>query len=328
MALTEVSRGCSRGCRFCAAGFLYLPPRERSLERLRQQVDAGRCGREKIGLVGAAVSDYPHFGELAGEILAGGGKVSVASLRLDSLAPAEVQALRLSGHKTVALAPEAGSQRLRDLINKGVDEAQIMAATRLLAEEGIPNLKLYFLVGLPGETLEDIEELLALAGRIRETWVEVQKKQGRLGAITLSVNPFIPKPFTPFQWAAMDGEKSLAAKLRRLRAGIGRLPNVSLICEPVREAVLQAFLSRADRRAGRHLPLLAAGRHLSAACRETGLDPDFYITRERGEDEIFPWEILDSGVSRAHLRREYRRGLEGKLTPRCHSGCSRCGVCG
>lgn len=328
MALTEVSRGCSRGCRFCAAGFLYLPPRERSLKQLRAQAEEGLCQRQKIGLVGAAVSDYPHFGELAGDILARGGKVSVASLRLDALQAGDVQILKASGHKTVALAPEAGSQRLRDLINKGLDEEQILAAVRLLAEEGIPNLKLYFLVGLPTETIDDIDELLALTGRIREAWLAIQKKQGWLGSITLSVNPFIPKPFTPFQWAAMDGEKSLTAKLRRLRAGVGRLPNVNFNCEAVREAALQAFLSRGDRRIGQTLPLLAAGKNLNAACRAVGIDPEFYITRERGEEEIFPWEVLDSGVSREHLWREYQCGLALKPTPRCAPGCRRCGVCG
>ncbi|MBE0597799.1 MAG: radical SAM protein [Desulfuromonadales bacterium] len=328
MALIEVSRGCSRGCRFCAAGFLYLPPRERSLENLKGQVADGLCRREKIGLVGAAVADYPHYGELADDILAQGGKVSVASLRLDALGRAEVQVLKASGHKTVSLAPEAGSQRLRDLINKGLDEEQIIEAARLLADEGIPNLKLYFLIGLPTEEMADIEELLALTGRLRQVWVAAQKKFGRVGALTLSVNPFIPKPFTPLQWAGMEADKSLAPKVRRLRAAVGRLGNTTLLVEPSRSAILQALLSRGDRRVGRLLPLLAGGSNLNAACRQAGLDPDFYVTRERGETEILPWEILDSGVSRSYLRSEYRRALEGRLTPRCAQDCRRCGVCG
>ncbi len=328
MALTEVSRGCSRGCRFCAAGYLYLPPRERSLENLLAQAEEGLCERKKVGLVGAAVSDYSQLEPLQEGILERGGTISVASLRIDSLTRPEVVALRDSGHRTVALAPEAGSQRLRDLINKGLDEGQILSAVRLLAEEGILHLKLYFLIGLPTEKDEDIEELLALTGRIREIWLEEGKKLGRLGSITLSVNPFIPKPCTPLQWSPMDSEKSLEVKMRRIRSAVARMPNTEVGFESLRSAVLQAFLSRGDRRIASTLPLLSAGRNLRAACREAGLDPAFYVTRERGEGEIFPWEVIDSGVSRDYLRREYRQGVAGRTTPRCSPGCTRCGVCG
>jgi radical SAM superfamily enzyme YgiQ (UPF0313 family) len=328
MALTEISRGCSRGCRFCAAGFLYLPPRERSLDRLLSQVEEGLCHRERVGLVGAAVSDYTRIGELEGEILARGGKVSVASLRIDSLSAKEVAALKESGHRTVSLAPEAGSQRMRDLINKGLTEHQILRAVRLLAENGILNLKLYFIIGFPLEEEEDIDELLGLTGRIRDVWLAEGKKQGRLGTITLSVNPFIPKPSTPLQWAAMEDAKSLERKMKAIRSAVARLPNTEVIFESPRAAVLQAFLSRGDRRTAHVLPHLAAGKNLKAACRAAGLEPDFYVTRERGEDETLPWEVLDSGVRRNYLWREYQRGLQGKLTPRCAPDCRRCGVCG
>ncbi len=328
MVLTEISRGCSRGCRFCAAGFLFLPPRERSLENLQRQVTEGLCQRPKQGLVGAAVSDYPQIAELEGTILAAGGKVSVASLRIDALGEAEVEALVASGHRTVALAPEAGSQRLRDLINKNLDEAQILAAVQRLAAAGIPNLKLYFLLGLPGETDADIDELLALVTRVREVWLAEGKRRGRLGHITLSVNPFIPKPFTPFQWAAMPFEAELKARIGRLRRGIARLGNTEMHCESLRAATLQALLSRGDRRVGRILPELAAGRPLKAVCAEAGFDPAFFVHRERPQQERFPWEVLDSGVKRDYLWQEYQRGLVLQLSPRCQAGCRRCGVCG
>lgn len=327
MALTEVSRGCPRGCRFCAAGYIYLPSRERSLQRLTSDIEEGLCGREKIGLVGAAVSDHSEIRSLTATIRQRGGKVSVSSLRLDALEPEEVRALKESGHRTVSLAPEAGSQRLRDLINKGISEEQIVRAARLLAEEGILNLKLYFLLGLPTETGEDLAEMLALTARLREEWLARQKLHGRLGTITLSVNPFIPKPFTPFQWAPMDGEKSLKEKIRTVRSGVSRLPNVELICESIRSAQVQAFFSRGDRRTASVIPRLAAGENLNAACRAQGLDPAFYISRERGEDEILPWEVIDNGVTRDYLRREYLRGLSGERTPPCAPGCRRCGVC-
>lgn len=328
MALTEVSRGCSRGCRFCAAGYIYLPPRERSLENLVAQVETGLCQRSKVGLVGAAVSDYPQIAELNQAILDRGGQISVASLRIDTLTAAEVAALKASGHRTVALAPEAGSQRMRDLINKNLDVAQILQAVRLLAEGGIPNLKLYFIIGLPTETEADIAELLELVQQIRALWVDEGRKRGRLGNITLSINPFIPKPFTPLQWAGMEPEKSLNNKLKLIRSGIARLGNTEVFFESLRSAQLQSLLSRGDRRLGRLLPELAAGKNLKAGCRSLGLNPDFYTTRERGADELFPWEVIDSGVSRDYLWREYQRGLAGQRTLPCQPGCQRCGVCG
>ncbi len=327
MALTEISRGCGRGCRFCAAGYIYLPPRERSLDVLLEQVDLGLCEREKVGLVGAAVSDYSRIAELDRAILDRGGKVSVASLRIDSLTAEEVAALKTSGHRTLALAPEAGSQRMRDTVNKGLTREQILDAVHLLGEGGILNLKLYFLVGLPGETDTDIAEMLDLLAEIRSIWVAEGKKQGRLGTLTISVNPFIPKPFTPFQWAGMAGEKRLKGIFQKLRAAVGRMANTEIIFESTRSAVLQALLARGDRRVGRLLPDLAAGMNLKAACRKAELDPDFYVTRERGADEIFPWEVIDSGVRREFLRGEYNEALAGRTSRRCFDGCVDCGVC-
>ncbi len=327
MALTEISRGCGRGCRFCAAGYIYLPPRERSLDVLLEQVDLGLCEREKVGLVGAAVSDYSRIAELDRAILDRGGKISVASLRIDSLTPEEVAALKASGHRTLALAPEAGSQRMRDTVNKGLSREQILAAVRLLGKGGVLNLKLYFLVGLPGESEDDIAEMLDLLTEIRAVWVEEGKKQGRLGTLTISVNPFIPKPFTPFQWAGMAPEKRLKGVFQRLRAAVGRMANTEIIFESTRSAVLQALLARGDRRVGRLLPDLSAGMNLKTACRRQGLDPDFYVTRERGTEEVFPWEIIDSGVRRDFLRREYEAALAARTSRRCFDGCVDCGVC-
>ncbi len=328
MALTEVSRGCSRGCRFCAAGFLYLPPRERGLDNLIEQIDQGLCHRDKVGLVGAAVSDYRQIEELNAAISHREGKISVSSLRIDSLNAEEVAALAESGHRTVALAPEAGSQRMRDLINKGIDESQILAAVQALAAGGIPNLKLYFLIGLPTETQDDIDGMLELVGKIREVWLSEGRKRGRLGNLTLSVNPFIPKPFTPLQWSPMEGEKSLEKKIRQIRSTVARMPNTEVIFESLRSAVLQAFLSRGDRRVAQVLQPLAEGKNLKAACRTVGLDPAFYVTRQRVRDELLPWSVIDQGIDRDYLWQEYQRALAGKFTPRCSAGCRRCGVCG
>jgi radical SAM superfamily enzyme YgiQ (UPF0313 family) len=328
MFLTEVMRGCSRGCRFCAAGYIYLPPRERSLAGLLDQVDQGLCERPQIGLVGAAVADHSRISALQQQIVARGGEVSVSSLRLDALTEVEVQQLRAAGLKTVAIAPEAGSQRMRDLINKNLDETQILHAVELLAAAGMLNLKLYFLIGLPAERDEDIEAILTLTDQIRLIWREAGRQRGQLGNVTLSVNPFIPKPATPLQWCAMAGEKELKKKLRQLQAGIGRLANVQMINEPVREAVLQALLARGDRRLGRLLPQIAAGGNLGQLLKRHGLSLDFYVTRQRGPDEIFPWDVLDQGTRRDYLWQEYEKSLAGRLTPRCFAGCERCGICG
>lgn len=327
MALTEVMRGCSRGCRFCAAGYIYLPPRERSLGNLIEQVETGLCDRKRIGLVGAAVADHGEILSLQREIAARGGEISVSSLRLDALSAAEAEQLQAAGLKTVAIAPEAGSQRMRDLINKNLDETQILHAVGLLAAAGLMNIKLYFLIGLPGETEEDVDAILQLAEKARLIWREAGRERGRLGTLTLSVNPFIPKPFTPFQWAGMAGEKSLKQKIRRLQVGVAKLPNTELISESIRSSILQALLARGDRRVGRLLPEIAAGGNLGQILRRNGLNLDFYVTRERSENEIFPWEVISQGGQRSYLWQEYRKGLDARLTPRCFVGCKRCGIC-
>lgn len=327
MALTEVMRGCSRGCRFCAAGYIYLPPRERSLNNLLGQVDDGLCQRERIGLVGSAVADHTQIAALQQEIMTRGGEVSVSSLRLDALTRSEAEQLQAAGLKTVAIAPEAGSQRMRDLINKNLDEEQILHAVQLLADAGLMNIKLYFLIGLPTEADEDIDAILLLADKVRLIWREVGRARGQLGNLTLSVNPFIPKPFTPFQWAGMAGEKSLKKKIRKLQAGVSRLPNTDLISESIRSSQLQALLARADRRVGRLLPEIAAGGNLGQILKRNDLSLDFYVTRERSEDEIFPWEVIAQGNKRSYLWQEYRKGLDGALTPRCFAECRRCGIC-
>jgi len=328
MALAEVSRGCSRGCRFCAAGYIYLPPRERSLENLLGQVEKGLCERQKIGLVGAAVADHRQIEPLQQGIIDRGGQVSVSSLRLDALTEAEVASLKKAGLRTAAIAPEAGSQRLRDLINKGLDESQILRAVQLLADGDIINLKLYFLIGLPTEQLTDLEELLALAEKIRQIWRASGRARGALGKVTLSVNPFIPKPFTPLQWAGMEPEASLKKKLRFLHSAVAQMPNTEMISESLRSSVLQAFLSRGDRKIGRLLPQLAEGGNLKQLCKKAGLNLEDYVTRQRDKDEPFPWEVIEQGINRDYLWREYQNALRGKLTPRCAAGCSRCGVCG
>jgi len=326
MHLVEVSRGCPRACRFCAAGFIYRPFREHSLDHLRQEILDEEQDVGRVGLVAAAVSDYGELADIGREILDHGGEVSVSSVRIDAITIEQVQVLVDSGHKTLALAPEAGSQQMRDVINKGIDEEQILAAVKLLAEGGVPNLKLYFMIGLPTESDEDIVAIADLTVKIRKVWEGIGKQRGRLGRLHLSVNPFVPKPWTPLQWAPMERRSQLEKKYRLLQKRLRPLPNVELNFESLRHAEIQGFLARGDRRVARVLPLLAEGSSLKAACRHVGLDPSFYLHRERGEDELFPWDIIEQGVRRRYLRKEYEEALAARVGHICHPGCRRCGL--
>jgi len=326
MRLVEVSRGCPRACRFCAAGFIYRPFREHSVDHLRRALLGEPQGPGRVGLVAAAVSDYGALAEIGQAVLDEGGEVSVSSVRIDAVTAEQVRILAASGHKTLALAPEAGSQRMRNVINKGIDEAQILGAVKMMAEGGILNLKLYFMIGLPTETMADVQAIVDLTGKIRQVWEETGKTQGRLGKVQLSINPLIPKPWTPLQWAAMERRNSLEKKYRLLQKQLRPMPNIELNLESLRHAELQGFLARGDRRVAMVLPKLAAGKSLRAACQETGLDPAFYLYRERDAEEFFPWEIIDQGVQRLHLYDEYRQALQARTGDTCHPGCKRCGM--
>lgn len=328
-ALVEVSRGCPHGCRFCSAGFVYRPPRFRSTERLEADIRKQSEHTDRIGLVGAAVSDLPGLDTLCARLEGDRVRLSFSSLRADALTPNLVKALRANRTRTATIAPEAGSERLRRVINKGVTEADVLDAAARLVAGGIPNLKLYFIVGLPTETDADIDAILDLVEQTRAVFVDASRPRGRIGTMTISVTPCVPKPFTPFQWAPMEPEKSLRKKLASIRNAVRRMPNVRFQSDPFREVYAQALLSRGDRRLSTLLPAVVAakGDWLRALARAE-MEPAFYVNRERSRDEILPWDVIDNRVSKTFLWREYRRALQAKPTAPCPmQDCRICGAC-
>jgi radical SAM family uncharacterized protein len=311
MVLVEVSRGCPRGCRFCAATSIYSPFRNRSLAALETLSREGLRQRPRIGLAGAAVTDHPGLVPLCRSVLSQEGGFSLASVRLDAITPGLAHCLKEGGNRTIAIAPEAGSERLRRVIKKAYREEEILKAVQILAGEGICQIKCYFLIGLPSETDEDVRAIVLLVRKIRHQLLSCLKGQGGRCKIVLSVNPFIPKPATPLQWSPMETVEDLKRKLKIIQREIRGEKGIEMIYDLPKWAYLQALLSRGDRRVGK---ILIAAHRLRGdwgrALRETSLNPDFYVYRQRDPDEVFPWDFIDHGISKEVLSREYRMAME------------------
>jgi len=311
MALLEVGKGCGRGCRFCLEGQVYRPVRHRSVAALSATIaELAAQGEKRIGLVGACVSDYPWIGELLKVVEDNGMELSISSLRADSLTDDLVASLARGGHRTLTMAPEAGTERLRRVIRKAITDEQLMAACDLVRARGIPNLKTYFMIGQPTETPQDVAAIPDLAGRMLERLRVLDSTGKPFGKLTLSISSFVPKPWTPFQWAPFDGAESLSAKLETIKRGVRTFSNVRVLHENPREAALQALLARGDRRVGDFLELAARLEgDWRRALREWDGDPAFYTTRERPVGERLPWDHFDVGVKKAGLVREWERAL-------------------
>ncbi|HEY3043768.1 MAG TPA: radical SAM protein [Vicinamibacterales bacterium] len=313
--LIEVVRGCANLCRFCWAGYNYLPVRPFPTDRILELAEAARPFASRVGLVSIALCDHPDIERILARLKEMGYSISPASLRLDDLTEPIVRVLRESGERTITIAPETGSDRLRRVINKTVTNDEILDRTELIFSSGIENLKLYYMLGLPTETDEDLVAIRDLTLQMREIMLKHARSKGHVGRIGGSVNPLIPKPGTTYQWLAMTDAATIEKKSKRLRTLMADIDNVYFNIKSERHSYYQALLSLGDRRVA---PAIEAaernGQNWRAAVAETGVDADHFLFRDRSTDAMLPWDIIDGGMKATFFRSEFEKGLREEWT--------------
>jgi len=313
--LVEVVRGCANLCRFCWAGYNYLPVRAFPTNRILELAERARAHATRVGLVSIALCDHPDIERILARLNEMGYAISPASLRLDDLTPTIVSLLRDSGERTITIAPETGSDRLRRVINKTVTNDEILDRVELIFASGIENLKLYYMIGLPTETDEDLIAIRDLTLQIRERMLRHARSKGQIGRIVGSVNPLIPKPGTAYQWLPMADAALVDRSIKRLRSLMADIDNVYFNIKSERHSYYQALLSLGDRRVA---PVIAAaernGQNWRAAVAETGLDDEFFLFRDRTNDAMLPWDIIDGGMKASFFRAEFDKGLREEWT--------------
>jgi len=313
--LVEVVRGCANLCRFCWAGYNYLPVRAFPKERILQLAAAAKPYSARAGLVSIALCDHPDIEEILTRLTEMGYSISPASLRLDDLTPQILGLLRASGERTVTIAPEVGSDRLRRVVNKTITNEEILAATEMIFAAGMENLKLYYMIGIPTETDDDLVAIRDQILQMRDIMMAHAKGRGHVGRIVGSVNPLVPKPGTAYQWLPMEDDASIDRKIKRLRSLTADIENVYFNIKSERHSFYQALLSLGDRRVA---PAIEAaeqnGGNWRAAVKEAGVDADFFVFRDRSEDPVLPWDIIDGGMKDSFFRAEMAKATREEWT--------------
>lgn len=325
--LIETLKGCPHGCRFCSAGYIYRPPRIYPEANIIAAIDQAQEQTDKIGLVSSAIADHPQITRICDYALEKQLRISFSSLRADKLDESFLKCLKASNVKTATIAPEAGSQRMRNIINKKLTQDQILDAARKIVSSGIINIRLYFMIGLPFETDSDVAKIVDLALKIKTVFLEESRKKKKIGTLTLSINPFIPKPCTPFQWAAMEKEPVLKKRAGIIRDGLKKTANVKINFESFRNARIHALLSLGDRRTADIIEL-AAQKNWSSAIRTYQDLVNDTIYKEKAPDAVMPWDFVNSGLKKKFLHDEYLKAAKELKSASCPmSDCSRCRVC-
>jgi radical SAM superfamily enzyme YgiQ (UPF0313 family) len=313
--LIEVVRGCANLCRFCWAGYNYLPVRAFPKERILEIAERAKPYSDRAGLVSIALCDHPDIEEILTSLVKMGYAISPASLRLDDLTPTIIDLLRQSGERTITIAPETGSDRLRRVINKTVTNDEILRAAEIIFASGMENLKLYYMIGLPTETDDDLVAIRDLTLQLHDVMLAHARGRGQIGRIVGSVNPLIPKPGTAYQWLPMEDDSVIERKIKRLRSLTSGIDNVYFNIKSERHSFYQALLSLGDRRVA---PAIEAaernGGNWRAAVAEAGVDADFFVFRDRSADATLPWDIIDGGMKDTFFRNEYEKGLREEWT--------------
>jgi radical SAM superfamily enzyme YgiQ (UPF0313 family) len=313
--LIEVVRGCANLCRFCWAGYNYLPVRAFPKDRILDLARRAKSHSNRVGLVSIALCDHPDIEEILTSLVEMGYSISPASLRLDDLTPTILRLLRESGERTITIAPETGSDRLRRVINKTITNDEILAAADMIFSTGFDNLKLYFMIGIPTETDDDLDAIRDLALQLREIMLTHARPRGHVGRIVGSVNPLVPKPGTAYQWLPMENDASVERKIKRMHGLMADIDNVYFNIKSERHSFYQALLSLGDRRVA---PAIEAaernGGNWRAAVKEAGIDADFYVFRDRSRDDVLPWDIIDGGRKDTFFRAEADKAMRAEWT--------------